>query len=313
MNDSIIFMGTPQIAADVLQKLLDAKANISLVVTQPDKKAGRKQKIVFSPVKQLALEHNIPVFQPEKIKKDYQAILDANADLIVTCAYGQIVGKEVLSAATQGCVNLHGSILPEYRGAAPIQRAIWDGKKKSGMSLMRMEEGMDTGPVMDIAEIEIEEADTTTTLFEKMGACAGDLIVKNLPVLLSGQAVFEKQDDSRATYAAMISKEEEEIDFTKSDEEIFNQIRALSRTPGAYFSAQNKKIKILSATYVPEEQQQEAGWLEKEGKKQLYLSLHHGKLYINELQMEAKPAMKAADFVNGLGRSLLHTKIDAEV
>ena len=198
-NRKIIFMGTPQIAADVLQKLIDAGADICLVVTQPDKKTGRKQTLVHSPVKKLALEHDIPVFQPERIRKDFQAVIDADAALAVTCAYGQIVPEEVLNAPKHGCVNLHGSLLPLYRGAAPIQRALWDGQTKTGMALMQMEKGMDTGGVMDVAELEILPEDNTTTLFEKMGHLAGDLIVKNLDVLLSGKAVFEPQNEAAAT------------------------------------------------------------------------------------------------------------------
>ncbi|MCF0246518.1 MAG: methionyl-tRNA formyltransferase [Ileibacterium sp.] len=310
-NKKIIFMGTPQIAADVLQKLLDAGAEICLVVTQPDKKTGRKQLLVPSPVKELALKHNIPVFQPVKIRQDWKPVADAKAALAVTCAYGQIVPEEVLNAPVFGCVNLHGSLLPEYRGAAPIQRAIWDGKKKSGMALMRMEKGMDTGGVMDVAELDLLPEDNSTTVFEKMGALAGDLIVKNLDTLLEGKAVFHEQDPDRVTYAAMISKEDEQIDFSKSDEQICNQIRALAMQPGAWLKAKGKKVKILKGTYVPEKLDA-FGTFVKEGKKAMSLQLHDGRLMLEEVQPEGKPVMKITDFMNGQGRSLIGTKIDEE-
>ncbi|MCF0258659.1 MAG: methionyl-tRNA formyltransferase [Erysipelotrichaceae bacterium] len=308
-NRKIIFMGTPQIAADVLQKLIDAGADICLVVTQPDKKTGRKQTLVHSPVKKLALEHDIPVFQPERIRKDFQAVIDADAALAVTCAYGQIVPEEVLNAPKHGCVNLHGSLLPLYRGAAPIQRALWDGQTKTGMALMQMEKGMDTGGVMDVAELEILPEDNTTTLFEKMGHLAGDLIVKNLDVLLSGKAVFEPQNEAAATYAAMISKEDEKIDFSKSDAQICSQIRALALQPGAWLMAGGKKLKILKASYLPE-RLDEFGTFVKEGKKILSLQLHDGRLLLELMQPEGKPVMKTADFMNGQGRSLIGRKID---
>lgn len=309
MNEKVIFMGTPQIAADVLNKLLEAGTNVSLVVTQPDKKTGRKQKLTASPVKELAIEHNIPVFQPASIKKDHDRILEENADLIVTCAYGKIVPGVVLDAPKYGCVNLHGSILPEYRGAAPIQRAIWDGKTETGMALMRMEDGVDTGGVMDLATLEITDADNSTTMFAKMGPLAGDLIVKNLPVLLSGKAVFVPQDDSKATHAAKIEKEEEHLDLSKPGREVFNQMRALAEEPGGYVLADGRKLKILEADYVPGEFQ-EAGVLELEGKKGMSLGLKEGKLNLKKVQLEGKPAMDITGFRNGQGRNLAGKKVN---
>lgn len=251
MNDKIIFMGTPQIAADVLQALLDAGANVVLAVTQPDRKSGRKSQLHSCEVKQLALEHDIPVFQPQKIRTDYKPILDADAALIVTCAYGQIVPQPVLDAPKKGCVNLHGSILPEYRGAAPIQRAVWDGKKRSGMSLMQMEAGMDTGPVAAIEPVEIRMEDTSSSVFEKMGQAAGKLIADHLDALLAGSLEFKKQDETKATYAAKISPEEEKIDLSRPDEQILNQIRALAKDPGGYVLAGGKKLKLLAVRYMP--------------------------------------------------------------
>lgn len=307
MNSRIIFMGTPQIAADVLQALLDHDANVVLVVCQPDRKAGRKGQIHECEVKQLANQYAIPVFQPEKIRDDYQPILAADADLIVTCAYGQIVPKAVLDAPKQGCVNLHGSILPEYRGAAPIQRAIFDGRTRSGMSLMRMEEGMDTGGVAAIEEIEILEEDNTTSLFAKMGQAAGKLVVENLEALLAGSAIFEEQNEAMATYAKKISKEEEQIDLSQPDRQILNQIRALSRTPGGYVMAGKQKLKLLTVRYQPGNTPG-IGVFASPSKKQFAMGGHEGLFLLDEVQPEGKAAMKSADFVNGKGRSLIGKK-----
>ena len=303
MNDKIIFMGTPQIAADVLQALLDAGANVVLAVTQPDRKSGRKSQLHSCEVKQLALEHDIPVFQPQKIWTDYKPILDADAALIVTCAYGQIVPQPVLDAPKKGCVNLHGSILPEYRGAAPIQRAVWDGKKRSGMSLMQMEAGMDTGPVAAIEPVEIRMEDTSSSVFEKMGQAAGKLIADHLDALLAGSLEFKKQDETKATYAAKISPEEEKIDLSRPDEQILNQIRALAKDPGGYVLAGGKKLKLLAVRYMPG-QTPGIGVFCLPAKKQFAMGGHEGLFLIDELQPEGKPVMKAADFANGKGRSL---------
>lgn len=307
MEKKIVFMGTPQIAADVLQKMIDEGCNIVMAVCQPDRKTGRKGKLTEPAVKVLARRYGIPVFQPEKIRAEHDVLLEAEPDLIVTCAYGQILPESILNAPAFGCVNLHGSLLPEYRGAAPIQRAIWDGKKESGMTLMKMEKGMDTGPVLDVEKIRIDETMNTDALFEKMGEAAGKLIIRDLPVLLSGKADWKAQDDALATYAPMIRPEEELIDFSADDEQIFNQIRALSTHPGAYGYAEGKKLKILKAAWAEDsgndEAQLQPGLLKKAGKKKMTLDLHMRRLELEIVQPEGRQAMKAADFVNGQGRA----------
>ena len=207
-NRRIIFMGTPKIASVVLKTMLENDIHVGLVVTQPDKKKGRKQQLVYSEVKEVALEYDIPVFQPVKIKSDYQTILDFAPDLIVTCAYGQIVPKEVLDLPVYGCVNLHGSLLPKYRGGAPIQRAIWNGDKVSGMSLMKMAPKMDAGPVLAQKEIEILPEDNSTSLFEKMGICASELLLEHFEEICSGKAVYVEQDESQVVFSPILSKEE---------------------------------------------------------------------------------------------------------
>ena len=299
-----IFMGTPQIAAVVLEKMITNGIDVVLVVTQPDRRVGRKQNIVFSPVKEVALKHNIEVFQPSHIKTDYQRIIDLNPDVIVTCAYGQIVGKEVLEAPQYHCVNLHGSLLPKYRGAAPIQRAIWNGEKVSGMSLMEMVSKMDAGGVFATKEIVLDEDETSSSLFEKMGLAAADLICEKYDEICSDEAVFVPQDESQVTYAAMISKADEHLDLTKSDIEIERQIRALSMVPGAYVLLNGKKFKILKARYQKQEVDTPFTVL---GKMQntFALSLKDGILYVDECQMEGKAALSGKAFANGQGNNLV--------
>lgn len=307
----IIFMGTPQIAADVLEYLLKSEAVIDLVVTQPDKKIGRKQKVEFSPVKKLAEENNIPVFQPVKIRNDFDPIQQLNTDLIVTCAYGQIVPKEVLNAAKYGCINLHGSLLPAYRGGAPIQRAIWDGLDVSGMTLMKMAEKMDNGPIYKQKTVEILPEDNSDTIFEKMGQAAGILLMENLDDLLSGKADFKEQDESLATFAPVISKKEERIDFSQPDERIACQIRALAMHPGAYVIVNNKKLKILKAHYIKEEPKEYLKFFSPK-KNELALALKEGNLYLDTVQMEGKPVMDIKAFYNGQGKNLVSKSVEQE-
>lgn len=301
---NILFMGTPQIAATVLKALLDANVSIKLVITQPDKKVGRKQKVLYSPVKQIAIDHSLDVFQPRKIREDYQTILDYKPDLIITCAYGQLVPDEILNAPKFGCVNLHGSLLPKYRGGAPIQRAIWNGESKSGMSLMKMVHGLDEGPVLATQEIDITSEDTSTSLFEKMALAASQLILEKLDEVCSVNAKFIAQDNQLATYAPIIKKEEEHLDLNKSDQEICNQIRALAKQPGAFVYLKKKKWKILSASYLNEKKgsfKEIIGWTNDA----YALALHEGTLLIHQCQMEGKPVLDAKDFYNGQGRNLV--------
>ena len=307
-NIRVIFMGTPKIASVVLEAMLENNIDVGLVVTQPDKKKGRKQVVVYSETKEVALAHGIEVFQPIIIKNDYQRILDFKPDLIVTCAYGQIVPKEILDLPRYGCVNLHGSLLPKYRGGAPIQRAIWNGDKVSGMSLMKMAPKMDAGPVLAQKEIRIEDSDNSTSLFEKMGVCASELLIEKFSLICSDKAVYVEQDEKNMTLAPVLSKEEEHIDFNQDDQMILNQIRAFSDAPGAYVLLNNKKFKILKAHL--ENKQDSTMILEKVGKNHLGIGLRDSMLVIDTCQMEGKPAMDVASFFNGQGRNLVGSSVE---
>ncbi len=299
-----IFMGTPEIAATLLENMLKSGIQVDLVVTQPDKKKGRKQTLVYSQVKEVALKYDIPVFQPIRIREDYQVILDCQPDVIVTCAYGQFVPKAILDCPTYGCVNLHGSILPKYRGGAPIQRAIWNGDTISGMSLMKMAPKMDAGPVLGVKEVQITKEDNNASIFKKMAQAASHLLLEKWDEIVSGNAVYVEQKEEDVVFAPIISKEEEHIDLSQSDEMISNQIRALSYEPGAYVLVKNKKFKILKAQYKQEKVEQEFKFIGLVDQC-FGLTLHNGILEIEECQMEGKPVMKAKDFYNGQGRNLV--------
>ncbi len=302
-----IFMGTPEIAATVLKNMLDAGIHIDLVVTQPDKKVGRKQTLHYSEVKQVAVDANIEVFQPRRLKDDYQTIIDAKPDVIVTCAYGQLVPDVILDLPKYGCVNLHGSILPKYRGGAPIQRAIWNQETVSGMSLMKMVTALDAGPVLAVKEIQIQN-DTSSTLFKKMADAASALIVENFDLVCSSQAKYIAQDEQEATYAPIIKKEEEHVDFTQTDLEIVAQIRALASKPGAFVRVKNKKLKLLDVSYMSKHIEQPftiLGWQDDA----YAIALQEGVLLVKRCQMEGKPEMDAKSFYNGQGRNLVNEKL----
>jgi len=301
-------MGTPSIAAQVLASLIEAECNIVAVVTQPDKPIGRKQVLQASPVKELALKHNLKVLQPRRIRKEYQELCNIEADLIITCAYGQIVPKEVLEHPHYGCVNTHASLLPKYRGAAPIQRAILNGEKVTGMSLMYMNEKMDEGDIILQKELIIEDSDTTSSLFEKMGKLASEMLLTNLDYLCSDKVKRIVQEHSLATYAAMLSRDDEKLDLNKSAIENFNQIRALSEQPGAYVEYAKQKYKLFKASY--DLSGNEANTFVGLIDNKLAFGCGEGTLYCEMIQPAGKKTMSAKDFFNGKGRSLVGVKFN---
>lgn len=246
MKIKAVFMGTPEIARDALEALNDV-LDVVLVVTQPDKLVGRKKVLTKSPVKVLAESLSIPVFQPKKIKEDYDTITKLNPDIIVTCAYGQILPKALLDMPKYGALNIHASLLPKYRGGAPIERSIMNGDKKTGITLMHMDTGMDTGDMIYKEEIAIDDLDTKETLTKKLSLLAQKIIKKNLPLYLDGAYESAKQDDSLASYAPIISKEDEYLSFNKSSLDIYNHIRSLSPDPAVYALLDNKRYKIYEA------------------------------------------------------------------
>ena len=244
----VVYMGTPDFALEPLNVLIK-NTNVVLVVTKPDAIVGRKKIKTSSPVKELALKENIPVFTPENIKEDYQVILDVKPDLIVTCAYGKIIPKELILLPKYGCVNIHASLLPKYRGAAPIQWALINGEKVTGVTLMYMDEFMDTGNIIDTVQYEIKDTDDVGVLHEVLSKLGSTLLEKNLAYLVSGNVKRIKQNNDEATYASMINREMEELNFDDYVINIYNKIRALSPWPLSKTNILGEEIKIIKAHY----------------------------------------------------------------
>ena len=295
----IIFMGTPEISSKVLEGLILDGYNIIAVIAQPDRPVGRKKILMSVPTKVVAEKYNIPVYQPVKIRKEYEFVNDLHPDLILTLAYGQIVPQGLLDIPTFGAINLHGSLLPKYRGAAPIQYALLNNDKVTGMTLMRMTKEMDAGEMYAKKEIEIDEEDNSTSLFIKMGVLALELAKESLPLFLEGKLEGIPQDESQVTFAPSIKPEEEKIDLNKTKEQIFGQIRALSETPGAYLYLNELKLKIYKAKIVSDEILGEAGTIVKADKGGLYLQTVNGIIALLDLQKEGKNRMDYKSFING--------------
>lgn len=295
----IIFMGTPEISSKVLEGLILDGYNIIAVIAQPDRPVGRKKILMPVPTKVVAEKYNIPVYQPVKIRKEYEFVNDLHPDLILTLAYGQIVPQGLLDIPTFGAINLHGSLLPKYRGAAPIQYALLNNDKVTGMTLMRMTKEMDAGEMYAKKEIVIDEEDNSTSLFIKMGDLALELAKESLPLFLEGKLEGIPQDESQVIFAPSIKPEEEKIDLNKTKEQIFGQIRALSETPGAYLYLNELKLKIYKVKIVSDEMIGEAGTIVKADKGGLYLQTINGIIALLDLQKEGKNRMDYKSFVNG--------------
>ncbi|WP_087972959.1 methionyl-tRNA formyltransferase [Oceanobacillus rekensis] len=240
----IVFMGTPDFSVPILRTLVDSDYEVVLVVTQPDRPKGRKRIITPPPVKIEAEKNNIPVFQPEKLKNDYEEILKYKPDLIVTAAYGQLLPNEILETPEFGCINVHASLLPELRGGAPIHYAIIKGKKETGITIMYMVEKLDAGDILTQQSVPIEEKDHVGSMHDKLSKVGAELLISTLPRLFSNELTPVKQDDSIATFASNIKREQEKIDWNNSNVEIYNQIRGLHPWPVAFTTYENKVMKI---------------------------------------------------------------------
>lgn len=301
----IVFMGTPNFSVPILEALIE-KYDVIGVVTQPDKEVGRKKVLTASPVKECALKHNIPVFQPKRIRKEYHDIVALNPDIIVTAAYGQIVGMELLNSPKYRSINVHGSLLPKYRGGAPIQRSIMNGDKYTGITIMYMEKGMDSGDILSQRSLEILDSDNNETLFEKMSYLGRDLLLETLPKLIEGTITPIKQDENLVTYAYNIESTEEELDFSQDARSVFNKIRALSPAPGAYFKLKDEKIKIFSSRVSELIHNENVGSIINVSKKGFMIACGNGTvLDVLEIQQTGKNKISAKDFANGALRKYL--------
>ncbi len=299
-NVKIVFMGTPLFGKEILRCLVENGYDVVAVVAQPDKAVGRKQTIVYCPVKQYALEKNIPVLQPIKIKEDYQSILDYEPDLIVTCAYGQIIPTALLENVH--CINVHASLLPKLRGGAPIQHAIIDGYAKTGMTIMEMAKKMDSGDIIAQREVDIDINDTYHSLHDKLIQVGVELLLETLPHIIDKDYSPIKQDESQVTFGYNISKEEEHIDLTKSYKQVYDQIRGLSDEPCCYGVVDGKKVKLYEVETTELEDKATNGTIVFVG-KELGIVVDEKVILIKKLQLEGKNVMSSKDFRNGVGRN----------
>lgn len=298
----IVFMGTPDFAAGSLRALIAAGHEITLVVTQPDKEKGRGKKILMSPVKECAIEHNIPVFQPVKIKTEesVEYLRRFDADIFIVAAFGQILSKEILTMPRLGCVNVHASLLPKYRGAAPIQWCIIDGEKESGVTLMQMDEGLDTGDMLASVVVPISDDETGDSLHDKLMESGAKLLVDTLPRIESGEVTRIAQDDEKSCYAHMLKKELGHLDYTKDVTSLSRLIRGLNSWPSAYSFLDGKVLKIWEAACVYEKSAYAPGTIFDISKDSFCIACADGALRITSLQIEGKKRMQTGDFLRGM-------------
>ncbi len=304
----VVFMGTPDFAVNVLQSLID-NYDVSLVVSQPDKRVGRHLELRNTPVKELANKYNIEVFQPEKIKLDYQRILDEKPDIIITCAYGQIIPQEILDCPKYGCINVHASLLPKYRGGAPIHWAIINGDKKTGITIMYMDKGMDTGDIISQEAIEILESDNLESVHDKLSVLGAKLLIETLPSIFDGTNDRLKQNEDEVTFAYNIKREEEHIDFNKTSREVFNLIRGLSPIPSSNAIIDNEEMKILESKIGPSISSGKCGEIVDTTKEGIIVKTLDGSIILTKVKPFGKKLMDANSYVNGVGKEKIIGKV----
>lgn len=298
----VVFMGTPDFAVGTLEAILAAGHEVVGVVTQPDKSKGRSKALVPTPVKEVALKHDILVYQPKRIREAeaVETVRMMKPDVIVVVAFGQIIPKEILEMAPYGCLNVHASLLPAYRGAAPIQWAVLNGDKESGVTIMRMDEGLDTGDMISKVIVPLEKKETSETLFDKLAIAGAKLLVETLPKVASGEAVYEKQPvESPTPYACMISKQMGEIDWTKPAVELERLVRGMNSWPSAYTKLDGKTLKVWDSHVEEEEQMGMAGEILSADKKGIRVQTGKGVLVLDEIQLEGKKRMTVDAFLRG--------------
>ncbi|CAE6921937.1 Attaches a formyl group to the free amino group of methionyl-tRNA(fMet). The formyl group appears to play a dual role in the initiator identity of N-formylmethionyl-tRNA by promoting its recognition by IF2 and preventing the misappropriation of this tRNA by the elongation apparatus [Vibrio sp. B1FLJ16] len=296
----IVFAGTPDFAARHLAALLSSEHEVIAVYTQPDRPAGRGKKLTASPVKNIALEHDIPVYQPENFKSDEakQELADLNADIMVVVAYGLLLPQAVLDTPKLGCINVHGSILPRWRGAAPIQRSIWAGDAETGVTIMQMDIGLDTGDMLKIATLPIEATDTSASMYEKLAELGPQALIDCLADIATGKANPVKQDDDLANYAKKLSKEEARIDWNDDAANIERCVRAFNPWPMSHFEAAENSIKVWQSHVSEQTSDKPAGTIVQADKTGIYVVTGNGVLVLEQLQVPGKKAMSVQDILN---------------
>lgn len=304
----IVFMGTPDFAVNVLQGLID-NYDVVGVVSQPDKRIGRHQVLTNTPVKELALKYDIPVFQPIRIREDYEDILNLNPDLIVTCAYGQIIPKDILDYPRLGCINVHASLLPKLRGGAPIHKAIIDDYGTTGVTIMYMDVKMDSGDIISQREVKILDSDNLESLHDKLSEVGTSLLLDTLPSIIDGSNSSTKQDEDEVTYAYNIKREEEHIDFSKTSREVFNLIRGLCPVPSSNAILDEKEMKIYKSIISSKNYNGEYGEIVDITKEGIVVKTGDAAIILTEVKPFGKKKMDANSYVNGIGKNNLIGKV----
>ena len=304
----LVFMGTPEISAYVFEKMIEDGYHFVGLVAQPDHPVGRRGLIEKVPTKVVAEKYHIPVFQPIKIRDDYSFIDDIKPDLVITLAYGQIVPQGFLDKIPMGCLNLHGSLLPKYRGASPVQTALINGESETGVTLMEMVKAMDTGRMYAKKVVKIDEEDNATSLFNKIKIAASELILEALPKYINGELKGEPQNEDEVTFCSTIKPEQEKLDLGLTANQIVGWIRGLSDEPGAYLYLNNYKLKIYKAKVIDNTVSAEVGTIVKADKSGLYMQAKDGVVSLLEIQKEGKKRMDYRSFING-NQNLLGQKL----
>lgn len=301
----VVFMGTPDFAVPVLEKLI-LNTKVVLVVSQPDKCVGRKRELVPTPIKKKALEYNIPVFQPEKVKLDYEEIILARPDIIITCAYGQIIPKVLLDLPRLGCINVHASLLPYLRGGAPLHHAIIDGYKETGVTIMYMDEAMDTGDIISSVTYPLKDTDTVGTVHDNLMEMGANLLMETLPSIIKGTNKRIKQDNSKATYAYNISRSDEHLDFSGSGLLVERKVRGLNPWPLANTLFDDEEIKIISGYFVLGKSIPKK--INVVTKDSLGIGCSDGIYYVTALKPSGKKVMDIKSYLNGMDKDKLLAK-----
>lgn len=309
-NTKVIFMGTPDFAVPVLEGLLE-NTNVIMVVTQPDKEVGRNHEIVPTPIKKIAQEHNVEVFQPIKIRNDYEKIINAGADIIITCAYGQIIPEIILNNPPLGCINVHASLLPRLRGGAPLHHALIDGETKTGVTIMYMDKKMDTGDIISQKEYIIKDNDNVGIIHDTLSIMGKELLLETLPSIIDGTNNRTPQNNEEATYAYNISREEEHIDFNRPAKEIYNQVRGLYPWPKANTIIDGLEVKVLECFISDKDSNFSSGTICDITKDSIGICTKDKVIYITKVKPFGKKEMLALDYINGLNKEkILHSIVE---
>jgi methionyl-tRNA formyltransferase len=297
----VVFAGTPDFAAVALKALINSHHDVIAVYTQPDRPAGRGRKLQASPVKQLAVENNIPVYQPESLKgeAEQQQLRELDADVMIVAAYGLILPQAVLDTPEMGCLNIHASLLPRWRGAAPIQRAIAAGDKQTGITIMQMNAGLDTGDMLSATSCPITKEDTGGSLHDKLAELGANSLLTTLDDLQAGNITPVVQDDALATYAHKLDKQEAQLNWNNTAQQLYNQVRAFNPWPVAFFMVDNKAIRVWQSKVIEEQHDKQPGTILHADKKGIDIACNNSVLRLLQLQPPGKKAMNVTSFLNG--------------